>query len=112
MKELTKNPMTPLIKLAGAALGVGLLTACGGGSVNSLPGELTYAVGGSVSGLSGTLVLENDGGDDLSLASDGAFTLPTRMAQGGAYSITVAAQPAGEVCAVSDAAGMVDGTIG
>ena len=38
----------------------------------------TYSVGGTVSGLSGTVVLQDNGGDDLSLSANGAFTFATR----------------------------------
>ena len=34
----------------------------------------TYSVGGTVSGLSGTVVLQDNGGDDLSVSASGAFT--------------------------------------
>ena len=42
----------------------------------------TYSVGGSVSGLVGTLVLQDNGADDLSVGSNGAFTFATRLAAG------------------------------
>ncbi|MCS6972224.1 MAG: hypothetical protein NZL89_04295, partial [Leptospiraceae bacterium] len=40
-------------------------------------GEPLYTVGGTVTGLSGTLVLQNNGGDDLILTADGNFTFAT-----------------------------------
>ena len=40
----------------------------------------SFAVGGTVSGLLGTLVLRNNGGDDLPLTADGAFTFTTKVA--------------------------------
>ena len=43
----------------------------------------TYTVGGSVSGLVGIgLVLQNNGGDDLVVSGDGAFTFATPLADG------------------------------
>ena len=37
----------------------------------------TYSVGGGTSGLSGTVVLRDNGGDDLSLTANGSFTFAT-----------------------------------
>ena len=34
----------------------------------------TYSIGGTISGLTGTVVLENNGGDDLSISANGTFT--------------------------------------
>lgn len=41
-----------------------------------------YTVGGSVFGLLGTLVLENNGGDALTLNADGAFTFSNALPPG------------------------------
>ncbi len=67
----------------------------------------TYSVGGSVSGLSGTVVLRDNGGDDLSVAANGPFTFATRLADGAAYSVTVKSNPAGQSCVVSNGSGTV-----
>ena len=61
----------------------------------------TYSVGGSVSGLSGTVVLQDNGGDNLSVSSNGAFTFATRLATGAAYNVTVKTSPSGQTCSVS-----------
>ena len=42
----------------------------------------TYSVGGTVSGLSGTVVLQDNGGDDLSVTANGPFTFATKLADG------------------------------
>ena len=55
----------------------------------------TYSVGGTVSGLSGTVVLQDNGGDDLSVSANGAFTFATALAAGSAYNVTVKTNPAG-----------------
>ena len=66
-----------------------------------------YSIGGSVSGLSGTVVLQDNGGDDLSLSSDGGFTFSTPIAGGAAYNVTVKTNPSGETCATAAAAGTI-----
>ncbi|MGZ6076230.1 MAG: hypothetical protein ACXWK6_00350, partial [Myxococcaceae bacterium] len=67
-----------------------------------------YTIGGSVTGLSGAgLVLRNNGGDNLPLSANGAFTFSTALASGSAYSVTVFSQPTGQTCTVSNGAGTV-----
>jgi hypothetical protein len=67
----------------------------------------TFTVGGSVSGLAGTVVLQNNGGDDLSVASNGGFTFGSALAGGAAYAVTVKTQPGGQTCAVRNGSGTV-----
>lgn len=68
----------------------------------------TYTVGGTVSGLStGSLVLQNNGGDNLTLTSNGAFTFATGLTNSTAYSVTVLTQPTGLRCTLSNASGTI-----
>ena len=69
-----------------------------------------YSVGGTVSGLSGTVVLQDNGGDDLSVSAKGSFTFATKVADGSAYSVTVqdATRPA-RAARVSNGSGTVAG---
>ena len=54
----------------------------------------TFTVGGTVSGLLGHgLVLRNNGGNDLTIGANGAFTFATPLATGAAYAVTVLTQP-------------------
>jgi len=67
-----------------------------------------YTVGGAVSGLTGSgLVLRNNGGDDLSISANGAFTFATALTPGSGYSVTVASPPSGQSCTVSAGSGTV-----
>ncbi|PNG50266.1 hypothetical protein WDL1P1_00312 (plasmid) [Variovorax sp. WDL1] len=72
----------------------------------------TFNVGGSLSGLSGTLVLRNNGGDELNLSSNGTFQFPTALAYGSAYAVTVRTLPTGQACTVALGSGTVQGTVG
>ena len=87
-----------VIGSAFSALLLAALTACGGGGNGGGGGGggvASYTVGGMVSGLTGTgLVLRDNGGDDLTLAADGAFVFTTKVANGAAYSVMVYTQPA------------------
>ena len=69
----------------------------------------TYSVGGSVSGLSGTVVLQDNGGDDLTLSANGAFSFATKLADGAAYNVTVKTNPSGQTCSVANGAGTIAG---
>ena len=42
----------------------------------------TYTIGGTVSGLSGTVVLQDNGGDNLSVSGNGSFTFATPVDAG------------------------------
>ena len=67
----------------------------------------TYAVGGTISGLSGTVVLENNGANDLSTSANGAFAFSTPLAEGAAYNVTVKTNPTGQTCTVTNPSGTV-----
>jgi large repetitive protein len=67
-----------------------------------------YQVGGTVSGLTNAaVILQNNAGDDLSVASNGVFTFATTVVSGSAYSVTVKTNPAGSLCLVSSGSGTV-----
>jgi hypothetical protein len=70
-------------------------------------GSQTYTIGGTVSGLSGTVVLQDNGGDTLSVSASGYFTFPTPLPAGWAYSVTVATSPSGQICTAADGSGTV-----
>ena len=69
----------------------------------------TYTISGNVTGLlsSTSLVLQNNGADPTTVSTNGvnAFTFAMPVAFNGSYAITVATQPAGETCTVSNASG-------
>jgi Putative esterase len=67
----------------------------------------THSVGGTVSGLTGTLLLQNNGGDDLSVSSNGPFAFEQLLTDGEGYSVTVERDPDGQTCAVDDPTGSV-----
>ena len=99
-------------------LAASVLAACGGGgsgggssgNSSSAPPQ-TYSVGGTVTGLTGTgLVLQNNAGNDLTVAVNGAVTFSTTLASGSAYSITIKTQPAAtpaQTCSISNGSGTV-----
>jgi len=74
----------------------------------------TYMIGGTVSGLAtgNNVVLQNNGGDDLTVAANGNFTLPTAVTDGGSYNVTVLTQPTApnQTCTVTNGSGTVSGS--
>ena len=67
----------------------------------------TYSVGGTVSGLSGTVVLQDNGGDDLTVTANGSFTFATKLATGPLMRVTVKTQPCGQTCTVANGSGTI-----
>ena len=66
-----------------------------------------FTIGGTITGLTGAgLVLRNNGSGDLAVpapapAGPAPFVFAMPVAPGGAYDVTVLAQPAGQLCAVT-----------
>lgn len=98
-----------------------LAAACGGGGGGGSsspppppPPPTTYTVGGTVTGLTGTgLVLQNNGGDNRTITADGAFSFPTSVSSGAAYSVAVATRPSApsQACLVFNGTGNVASAI-
>ena len=69
----------------------------------------SFGVGGSISGLATAGLVLSNGADTVSPAGGASiFTLPTPVASGTAYLITVSSQPAGATCSLTNASGTVD----
>jgi hypothetical protein len=86
----------------------GAMTDGGGDAAATTP----YSVGGTVTGLVGMgLVLQDNGGDNLTVAASGAFVFPSAVADGSAYSVSVLTQPTSpaQSCVVSASSGTVHG---
>jgi len=70
----------------------------------------TFSVAATVSGFAGSgLVLQLNGGGDVTVDDDGVFTFPGSLAGGASYEVTVAAQPScpARICTVTDGTGTV-----
>ena len=119
--ESCKRVMTAMTKALPIAIAALCLVSCDGGGDGEgsrgggppLRNPPTYSVGGSVTGLRGTgLVLENNGGDPLTVEANGSFTFATPLARSAAYSVTVGTQPTAspaETCSVTSGSGSVGG---
>jgi trimeric autotransporter adhesin len=72
-----------------------------------------FTIGGNVSGLTGAgLILQLNGGNDLSIVSSGAFAFETTVQNGTGYNVSVRRQPTNptQVCTISNGSGTVPGS--
>jgi alpha-tubulin suppressor-like RCC1 family protein len=86
------------------------LASCGSASTAT-----TYAISGTISGLSSSgLVLQDNGGDNLSVsAGSNTFVFPTALVSGVNYAVTVLTQPASpaQTCVVAFGTGTVTASV-
>lgn len=80
----------------------------GSGSVNA-PAAITDqpTIGGAVIGLDGVVILQNNGGYDLSVTADGPYVFDMKPKKGDAYAVTVKYQSQGNYCCVNNGNGAV-----
>jgi hypothetical protein len=99
--------LLPLIGLAA------VLSGChsDNSNTNIVTVPLTYSIGGSIAGLSGTVVLQNNGGDNLPLSSNGSFTFDVSLQPGATYDVTIVTQPINQVCSVSNGSGTASAAV-
>ena len=78
----------------------------GGSATGPVTTPTTQTIGGTVTGLTGKgMVLENNGGDDLTIVANGTFTFKTVVS--GTYAVTIKTQPSSPTqnCTVAFASG-------
>ncbi|MGB9404414.1 MAG: kelch repeat-containing protein [Candidatus Acidiferrales bacterium] len=105
------QPLNPT-QICTVANGTGTATANVGNIIVTCSAPVT--VGGSVSGLDGTgLVLQDNGGSNLSITMNGAFTFATPVSSGGTYDVTVLTQPSNpsQTCTVTNGSGTATGNV-
>lgn len=97
----------PAEQSCSVASGTGTISSANVTGVRVSCAANTYTVGGAVSGLTGSVVLQNNGTDDLTVSVNGPFAFATAIAKDVTYNVTVLTQPAGQTCSVSAGAGTV-----
>jgi Kelch motif/Galactose oxidase, central domain len=81
------------------------LASCGGSGA-------AYTVGGTIDSLSTSGLVLGDGADVVAVpANTKSFTLPSPVAAGASYTVTVKTQPAGQTCQVQNGSGFVSSAI-
>jgi hypothetical protein len=86
------------------------MAACGGGGGGGGPPP-SATISGSISGLTGTAVLQDNGGDNLTLHANGSFKFSIPVLLGQPYSVTVLTQPTGPNCSVANGAGTLTANV-
>ena len=117
--ELSYKSSTPVLLAALAACGggdgggSGGNSGGGGGGSGAVTPVATYAISGEVSGLAAgkTVLLRNNGVDELSVAQSGSFKFGSRVETGKAYAVTVVTQPQGQTCQVQAGSGTATGDV-
>lgn len=73
----------------------------------NLGGATSFTVGGTVAGLIGTVILQNNGGDDLTLNANGSFTFDTHLIENATYDVTVLTDPLTQNCHITNGSGTI-----
>jgi len=102
------NPTSPTPQACVVAGGSGNV---GSGNVTTVTITCanTFTIGVALGGLTAgnTVVLQDNGADNLSLAANGTFVFATAVAAGQPYDVTVLTQPSTGVCQVTSGSGTV-----
>jgi hypothetical protein len=88
--------------------GTGTATTANISNVVVTCSDRTFTVGGAISGLTAPGLVLANGSDTLSVPTGtSSFTMPTAVAYGSSYAVTVATQPTGLACEVSNGTGTI-----
>ncbi len=75
----------------------------------------SLSIGGQVNGLASgnSLILQNNGADNLTISANGAFTFSTPLTDGDTYAVTVSSQPTtpNQVCTINNSSGVANSDI-
>ena len=97
--------LTVILLLVGACAGL----PAGSGGTPGTPTGGPYTIGGTVSGLAAgeSVVLQNNGKDNLTVSGNVPFTFATTIASGGMYAVTVFSEPTNpaQTCVVTAGTG-------
>jgi hypothetical protein len=96
-----------LLPLMATAL-LSLLACLGNTTSPTSTSPNSYTIGGMVSGLSGSgLVLQDNGGNNLTISANGNFSFAATISSGATYKVTILTQPStpAQTCAVANGNG-------
>lgn len=73
-----------------------------------------YIISGTISGYAGTgLVLQNNGGNNLTISSNGTFTFSSQVLSGSVYNVTILTSPSApaQTCTITNGAGIATSNV-
>jgi 6-phosphogluconolactonase len=96
-----------VVRITFILLALVAVTACGGGG-STPPPPPSASIGGTASGLDAgeSVLLQYNGGNNLTISTNGPFTFASKVASGGIYAATVVQSPSGKTCTVSFLSGI------
>ena len=97
----------PQGQLCSISQGAGLVNAADVNAVSVDCVTLSYAVGGTISGLQGELQLLNNGGDSMTVSSNGGFNFSQSLLYQSNYSVSILSQPVDQQCFIARGNGVV-----
>lgn len=105
--SVATQPTNGLCSVSGAT---GTMPAGDVTSVSVTCADRLYTLGGPISGLTSTGLILANGTDRLSVAANAAqFSMPTGLAIGSSYNVTIVSQPPGLTCTVTHGSGTMPG---
>jgi Galactose oxidase, central domain len=110
------QPSSPTQTCAVAGTGSGTATAnVAPITVSCTTNPVTANIGGMVSGLvaNSSVILQNNGGDSLTITANGAFTFKTPVTGADVYAVTVVTQPVNpnQICTVTGGSGVASADV-
>ena len=106
------NPAQTCVVAAGAGTATANVT---GITVTCTTNPVTAKIGGTVSGLvaNSSVILQNNGGDSLTITANGAFTFKTPVTGADVYAVTVVTQPVNpnQICTVTGGSGVASADV-
>ncbi|MGA2422105.1 MAG: hypothetical protein ABSG69_18685, partial [Candidatus Acidiferrum sp.] len=114
VKTQPSNPTQTCTVAPNSAMGTATANVSGI-AVTCATNPVTATIGGMVSGLlpNTSVILQDNGGDSLTIAASGAFTFKTPVTGSDVYAVTVATQPVSpnQICTVTGGSGVASANV-
>ena len=112
---VSTQPGNPTQTCAVTGGGSGTATANVSLTMNCTTNPVTATIGGMVSGLvaNSSVILQNNGGDSLTITGNGAFTFKTPVTGADVYAVTISTQPVNpnQICTVTGGSGTASANV-